>query len=546
VPATAIAQTSLTLEGVRIVIDSGLARVPRWDPAGGITRLATVRASQAAVDQRRGRAGRTAPGVCWRLWDEAETRSLPAFDRPEILETDLTRLALDLARWGAGEGEDLALLDRPPWSAMAEARRVLAEIGALDAAGRLTAHGAAVARMPLPPRLAHMVLAGAAGGQARRAALIGVLLTEQGLGGRDVDMGHRVDAVLKDRGQRARAAVALAGRWAKAADPTTSRSAAPPDDGLLLAQAWPERVAKARGGPGEFQLANGRGVFLDPADPLAREPWLAVADLGGGASRDRILLAARLDPAVLASALGPALVAEDRLVETPSGVLRGQKIVRLGVLTVEEGPLTDADPALVEQALLAEVRRGGVVALPWDETAGALRARIAFLRSGDPRWPDLSAEALAEHLDDWLTPLLKGRRSLRQIPPAALRDALLGLVPWDLQRDLEMHAPPRWTAPTGSSFTVDYAAEGGPRVEVRVQELFGLTVHPTVGVGTPLALALLSPAHREIQVTKDLPGFWAGTWRDVRKDMRGRYPKHPWPEDPVSAAPTTRVKPRGS
>ncbi|MDB5479682.1 MAG: helicase, partial [Caulobacteraceae bacterium] len=416
---------------------------------------------------------------------------------------------------------------------------------------------------------AHMVLAGAAAGQARRAALTGVLLTEQGLGGRDVDIGHRLDMLLKDRGPRARAAVALADRWARMADPDLSRGApgarasSPPllpesqregagwkpalralDDGLLLAQAWPERIAKARGGPGEFQLAGGRGVFLDPAEALAREPWLAVADLGGGASRDRILLAARLDPATLATAMGDALVAEERLVETPSGALRRQRVLRLGVLTVEEGPLTDADPRLVEEGMLAEVRRRGVAALPWDEPANALRARVSFLRAGEARWPDLSDQALAEHLDDWLAPLLKGRRSLREIPPAGLREALLGLVPWDLQRELDTRAPPRWTAPTGSSFAIDYAAEGGPRVEVRVQELFGLTVHPTVGTGTPIALALLSPAHREIQVTRDLPGFWAGTWRDVRKDMRGRYPKHPWPEDPANAAPTTRAKPR--
>jgi ATP-dependent helicase HrpB len=486
------------------------------------------------------------------LWDEAETRALPAFDRPEILETDLTRLALDLARWGAEEGADLALLDRPPPAAMGEARRVLAEIGALDPAGRLTPHGAAVARLPLPPRLAHMVLAGAAAGQARRAALIGVLLTEQNLGGRDVDIAHRLDALQKDRGQRARAAVALADRWAKVVGSPGARASSPlgtpalrlPNDGLLLAYAWPERIAKARGALGEFQLAGGRGVFLDPAEPLAREPWLAVADLGGGGSRDRILLAARLDPATLAGAMGDSLVAEDRLVETPSGALRGQKVLRLGVLTVEEGPLIDADPRLVEEALLGEVRRRGVAALSWGEGARNLRARVAFLRAADPRWPDLSDDALAERLEDWLAPLLKGRRSLRDIPSSALREALLGLVPWDLQRDLDTRAPTRWTAPTGSSFAIDYAAEGGPGVELRVQELFGLTLHPTVGAGTPLALVLLSPAHREIQVTRDLPGFWAGTWRDVRKDMRGRYPKHPWPEDPATSAPTTRAKPR--
>ena len=543
--ATAIAQTSLTLEGVRVVIDSGLARVPRWDAAGGITRLATVRASRAAVDQRRGRAGRTAPGVCWRLWDEAETRALPAYDRPEILETDLTRLALDFARWGAGEGEGLALLDRPPAGALAEARRVLADIGALDETGSLTVHGQALASLPLPPRLAHMVLAGAAVGQARRAALIAVLLTEQGLGGRDADVGHRLDGLSRDRGQRAVAAVALAERWAKlVGGPRLAAGAGPADDGRLLALAYPERVAKARGGAGEFQLAGGRGVFLDAADPLAREPWLAVADLGGGASRDRILLAARLDRETLKAVLRDRITTEDRIVETPSGALHGRTVLRLGALVVEEGPMRGAGPALIEAALLEEVRRRGPRALAWGEAAGALRARVAFLRRTDPRWPDLSDAGLAERLEAWLPPLLNGRRALGEIPGDALREALLGLTPWDLHRALDTLAPPRWTAPTGSSFAIDYAAESGPRVEVRVQEVFGLGVHPSVGQGTPLAMALLSPAHREIQVTRDLPGFWAGSWRDVRKDMRGRYPRHPWPENPAAATPTNRAKPR--
>ncbi len=540
--ATSIAQTSLTLEGVRVVIDSGLGRVPRWDPAGGITRLVTVRASRAAADQRRGRAGRTEPGVCWRLWDEAETRALPAFDRPEILETDLSRLALDLARWGAGDGAALAFLDRPPAAAMAEARRTLTEIGALDEGGALTAHGQALARLPLPPRLAHMVTAGARVGLGRRAALVGALLTEPGLGGRDVDIAHRLDGLSRDRGPRARAVVALAERWAKLVD--TGPKVAAPNDGLLLAQACPERVAKARGALGEFQLAGGRGVFVEPTDSLARESWLAVADLGGGATRDRILLAARLDVPTLKLALGDRLRSDDRLVETPSGALRGQRTLRLGELVVEEGPLTDAAPELIEAALMAEARRRGVAALGWTDGAAALRARIAFLRASDPAWPDLSDDGLSERLDDWLKPLLKGRRSLREISGAALHDALLGLIPWDLQRQLDAKAPARWTAPTGTSFAIDYGAEGGPRVELRVQEVFGLAAHPTVGQGTPLAMALLSPAHREIQVTKTLPAFWAGSWNDVRKDMRGRYPKHPWPEDPSIAAPTTRAKPR--
>jgi ATP-dependent helicase HrpB len=547
--ATAIAQTSLTLEGVRVVIDSGLARVPRWDPGAGLTRLVTTRVSRAAADQRRGRAGRTGPGACWRLWDEAETLGLPAFDRPEILETDLARLVLDLARWGAPDGKGLAFLDRPPAGALAEARRLLTGIGALGEAGGLTAHGEALARLPLPPRLAHMVATGAQAGQARRAALIAVVLTEPGLGGRDVDLAHRLRTLARDGSPRARAASAQADRWARLAGGGDGPPAPPPgpaEDGLLLAMAFPERVAKARGGAGEFQLAGGRGVHLDAADALAREPWLAVADLGGGAARDRILLAARLDVQALKTALRDRLTREDRLVKTPSGVLRAQRVLRLGELTLEEGPLTDADPGLIEAELLARVRRGGVAVLDWGAEAGALRARLAFLRAADPAWPDLSDAALLAGLDAWLAPLLRGRRALGEVSPGALHEALLALVPWDRRRDLDRLAPPRWTAPTGSSVGIDYAAEGGPRVEVRVQECFGLAVHPTVGAGVPLAMALLSPARREIQVTRDLPGFWAGSWRDVRKDMRGRYPKHPWPEDPAAALPTTRAKPRGT
>jgi ATP-dependent helicase HrpB len=540
--ATAIAQTSLTLDGVRVVIDSGLTRAPRWDPRGGVTRLVTVRASRAAVDQRRGRAGRTAPGLCWRLWDEAETRALPAFDRPEILETDLSRLLLDFARWGAGDGAGLAFLDRPPVAAMAEARSILADIGALDGAGVLTAHGQAISRLPLPPRLAHMVLAGAAAGQARRAALIAVLLTEPGLGGRDSGVAHRLDALARDRGQRARAAVGLAERWAGLVG--GRKAAGVVSDGLLVATAYPDRIARARGAAGEFQLTTGRGVFVDPADPLANETWLAVADLGGGATRDRVLLAAPLDVATLERVAGHRLVTEERLVTTPSGALRGQTVTRLGVLTVDESPLRDPSAGILAASLLAEVRTRGLDALPWGEDAHALRARVAFLRASDPAWPDLSDQVLMASLEAWLGPLLGGRRRLSAIPPGALRAALEEKLPWDLRARLDRAAPPRWTAPTGSSFAVDYAAPGGPRVNVRVQELFGLAAHPTVGDGTPLALVLLSPAQREIQVTRDLPSFWTGTWADVRKDMRGRYPRHPWPEDPASATPTTRAKPR--
>lgn len=540
--ATSIAETSLTIEGVRVVIDSGLARVPRFDPASGLTRLETVRVSQAAADQRRGRAGRTEPGVCYRLWDEPETRALPPFGRPEILETDLSRLALDLARWGASEA-DLAFLDRPPPAAMAEARSLLQRLGALDAAGALTPHGRAIAELPLPPRLAHMVAAGAKAGGGRRAAEIAALLTERGLGGSDADLRRRLELFARDGSPRARDARAMAERWARAAGRGEGEGL---DDGLLLAEAYPERIAKARGKPGEYQLVTGRGVYLEPTDALAREPWLAVGELGGGGARDRILLAAPLDEARLMEVFADQIETEDRIEPDARGKVRARRIARLGRLTLSERLIDNPDPALITAALIGQVRDKGLSAVPFGERSRSLRERLAFLRrASSDDWPDLSDEALLARLDEWLEPLVAGRTSLASLNDADLEAALRTLIPWDRQRALDAAAPERWTAPTGSRLAIDYAAEGGPRVDVRVQELFGLAEHPTVG-GQPITFALLSPAHRPIQMTKDLPGFWKGSWKDVRADMRGRYPKHVWPEDPAVAAPTTRAKPRGT
>ena len=541
--ATSIAETSLTIEGVRVVVDCGLARVPRFDPASGLTRLATVRVSRAAADQRRGRAGRTEPGVCYRLWDEAETRALPAYADPEILDADLSGLALDLARWGAKDASDLAFLDPPPAAAFAEARALLVRLEALTPEGVLTPHGQALSEVPLPPRLAHMVLKAAGTGQAARAARIAALVTERGLGGRDADLRHRLEGLERDRGPRARDARALADRWASLAG--RAGKGEPLSDGLLLAFAYPERIARARGPQGEFQLVSGRGAFLEPTDALARETWLAVAELGGGDRRDRILLAAPLDEAELLDAFAGQITTEDRLEESGGGRLRAKRLTRLGRLVVREQVDDNPDPALIARALAARVRADGVKVLPWGAAAESLRERVAFLRARDDAWPDLSDPALAEHLDEWLTPLLTGVRRLSDLRPDVLDGALRTLVPWDLQRRLEAEAPARWTAPTGNSFAVDYAAEGGPKVEVRVQEVYGLAEHPTVG-GVPLTLSLLSPAHRPIQTTRDLPGFWKGSWKDVRTDMRGRYPRHVWPEDPAQADPTTRAKPRGT
>jgi ATP-dependent helicase HrpB len=542
--ATSIAETSLTIEGVRVVIDCGLARVPRFDPSSGLTRLETVRVSRAAADQRRGRAGRTEPGVCYRLWDEPETRALPAFARPEILEADLSSLALNLARWGARDATALAFLDPPPTAAFNEARILLNRLQALDGQGGLTLHGRALADMPLAPRLAHMVVRAATSGQAQRGAQIAAVLSEQGLGGRDVDLRHRLESFGRDRSPRARDARTLAERWARVAGRPSG--AAPLDDALLLAEAYPERVARARGKPGEYQLAGGRGVYLEPTDALARETWLAVGELGGGEARDRVLLAAPLDEAALREAFADRLVAEDRLEPDARGKVRARRLLRLGRLVVEERLLDKVDPALVARALLDQVVREGLSAVPLGEGAQALRRRVAFLRALDPEtWPDLSDAALLARLDDWLEPLLAGRSSLASLADGALADALRTLIPWEAQRRLDALAPARFTAPTGSSFAIDYGAEGGPRVDVRVQELFGLTAHPTVA-GTPLVLALLSPGHKPIQITRDLPGFWKGSWREVKSEMKGRYPRHVWPDDPAVAAPTTRAKPRGT
>lgn len=541
--ATSIAETSLTIEGVRVVIDSGVARVPRFDPASGLTRLATVRVSRAAADQRRGRAGRTEPGVAYRLWDEAETRALPAFADPEILDADLSGLALDLARWGAKDASDLAFLDPPPSAAFNEARSLLRRLEALTEDGVLTAHGEALSEFPLAPRLAHMVLKAAATGQAPRAAQIAALVTERNLGGRDADLRNRLEGFQRDRSTRARDARMLAERWASLAG--RPGKGEPLDDGLLLAFAYPERIAKARGGSGEFQLVTGRGAFVEPTDALAREKWLAIAELGGGDRRDRILLAAPLDEAELVRAFAGQLEVENRLDESGGGRLRGKRLTRLGRITIREEIDENPDPAMIASALASRVRSEGLVKLPWGDAAKSFRERGAFLRAQGADWPDLSDAALVEAVDDWLAPLLSGVRSLGALRPDALDGAVRALVPWEQQRRLESAAPARWTAPTGNSFAIDYAAEGGPRVDVRVQEVFGLTEHPRVA-GVPLTLSLLSPGHRPIQTTKDLPGFWGGSWKDVRSDMRGRYPKHVWPEDPANTAPTARAKPRGT
>jgi ATP-dependent helicase HrpB len=536
--ATSVAETSLTIEGVRVVIDGGLSRVPRFEPSSGLTRLATVKVSRSSAEQRRGRAGRVEPGVCYRLWDEEQSRGLVAHQRPEILEADLTAFALDLARWGARSPDGLALLDPPPAGAFAEARKVLARLDALDADGALTDHGRRLTRIPLSPRLAHMVAVASDEGDARLGADIAAVLSEPGLGGNAVDLAERLRGFERDRSPRARDAARLAERWAKAAG---AGKGGHPDAGALLAEAFPERVARARGKPGEFLLASGRGAFLEPADIMAREPWLAVAELGGGDARDRIRLAAPVE----LSALEHRLEVEDRLNREPSGRMVLKRIRRIGAVVVDEKVMGAPDRKAITAALKTEVEAEGLKAIRWGDRASALRARLAFLSALEEGWPDMSHDGLLAERETWLWPLLENVQSLESIADGPLADGLRALIPWDRQRALNDLAPERLETPLGSA-AIDYAAEGGPRVDIRVQELFGVKIHPTVGRGTPLTLALLSPARRPIQMTKDLPGFWAGSWKDVRADMRGRYPRHPWPEDPSVAEATNRAKPRGT
>ena len=541
--ATSVAETSLTIAGVRVVIDAGLSRVPRFDPASGLTRLATVRVSRSSAEQRRGRAGRTEPGVCYRLWDEAQTRGLVVDQRPEILEADLTGFALDLARWGARSTDGMAFLDAPPAGSLAEARAILTRLGALNAEGVLTEHGRRLTRIPLSPRLAHMAAAASDAGDALLGARIAAVLSEPGLAGSAVDLSERLSSFERDRSARAQDARKLAERWARAAGGGKGGEV---DPAVLLAQAFPERIARARGKPGELLLASGRGVMVDPAERLSAEPWLVVADLGGGDVRDRVRLAAGLDPERIETDFRHLITVEDRLTREPSGRASLRRTRRLGAIVLDDKIIGPPDRAQLTKALQRDFETRGPCALRWGEASTALRARLRFLHDLSPEWPDVSDDALTQARETWLWPMLEDAQGLDSVSDAKLAEGLRALIPWDLQRRLDELAPARLATPLGSA-AIDYAAEGGPRVDIRVQELFGTTRHPTVGGGrTPLTLALLSPARRPVQVTRDLPGFWAGSWAAVRAEMRGRYPRHPWPEDPAAAAPTTRAKPRGT
>jgi ATP-dependent helicase HrpB len=541
-------------------VDGGLMRVPRFDPGTAMTRLETIRVTRDAADQRRGRAGRTGPGVCQRLWTRDEERGLVPARAPEIREADLAPLVLELALWGAAPG-DLRWLDPPPDAAVAQARALLAELDALDTAGGLTAHGREMAALGLHPRLAHMLLRGAAAGAGGVACDLAALLEERDvLRGQDgpppTDMrqrvellsgaggGSRLDRAALDRVRRHADALRRrigAGRRARAGDSAHV--------GLLTALAYPDRVGRLRpGARGRFLLRNGKGVALEPADPLAGEAWISVADLDARGPEGRVYRAASLTAGEVEEAFAAQIVEEDEVAwDDEARRVVARRVRRLGALTVAEGPLRTPDPAAVVRALCVGVRRAGLQALPWTKEARQLRDRLDFLHHLDPAsWPEMSEDALLAQLDTWLAPFLGGMRTLDDLSRVELAEALLARVGWQRRPQVDRLAPSHVEVPSGSRIALDYTDPDAPALAVRLQEVFGMTETPRVGGGrVPLTMRLLSPAHRPVQVTRDLASFWHDAYFEVRKDLRARYPKHPWPEDPLAAEPTRRTKRRG-
>lgn len=535
--ATAIAETSLTLDGVSVVVDAGLSRRAEFDKAAGVTRLVTHRASQAAAAQRSGRAARQGAGVAYRLWEEAAHSGRARFDPPEILISDLAPLLLSLAMWGTGDPAAMPWLDPPPGPALAAARQTLDGLGALDAAGRITAHGRRMARLPMAPPLAHMLLFAARHGAAGTAAKLALLLQERGLGGRGEDLAARLERWDADRSARAEASRQLAARWGRLAHTGAAAGDVPPA-GVLLAEAYPAHIARRRDSSGEQWLtAGGRGLRLDPASPLARAEWLAIGEAQGGASGARITGAIALDEAAINRWLGHRIerrtalrwIAEDQRVEA---VLER----RMGAVTLARGPDPAPDPMAIRAFLIERVRADGLGLLPFSPASMALlrRARHAGIAA-------LADAALLDALDAWLGPLLE--RRLDALDPGRLHDALRARIDYAAQRQLDELAPAQFQSAAGTSHAIDYDDPGGPAVELRVQALFGLDRHPAFGrPPQPLLLKLTDPGGKPLQTTRDLPGFWRGSWRDVQREMKGRYPKHRWPDAPWTETPSLKTK----
>ena len=564
--ATNIAETSLTIEGVRVVVDAGLARVPRFDPGTGMTRLETRRISRASATQRAGRAGRLEPGVCYRLWSEEQHAQLAAYGEAESLQADLAGVALQLARWGV-EPDELAWLDRPPAAAYAQARALLERLGALrrneHGGWQLSHHGQAMAELPAHPRLAHMLLRGQAMGMAGLAADVAALLVERDIqsGGQrsgGADLALRLHQLQNARGAAVHRVRQLSRQFRSLLRGSPAQAVAELDEqrGLaaLLAFAYPDRVARQRReGGGGYRLANGRAALFGEPDALMKEPWLVVAELGShqGQREERIYRAVALDPALFDGPLAEQLSLRDELEwDEREGVLRAERQRRVGELVLSREPLPSLDDEARARALLGLVRRKGLELLAWTPELRQWQARIALLRqldlsSGSSEWPDVSDAALLARLEDWLLPYLGKVSRLAHFAQLDLAAMLATLLPWPLPQRLDELAPVAISVPSGSRVRLDYS-EQPPVLAVRLQELFGLADTPRIAGGRQVVkLHLLSPARRPVQVTQDLASFWANTYAEVKKDLKGRYPKHYWPDDPLIAEPTARAKPRG-
>ena len=536
--ATTIAETSLTIDGIGAVIDTGFKRVPRFDPASGMTALETVRVSLAAADQRRGRAGRLAPGVCYRLWPEAETRALAPHDPPEILVADLAPLVLELAAWGVSDPTALAWLDPPPPAPYAQARDLLQRLEAIDDSGRITAMGKAMVKLPLHPRLAHMVMRG---GSTLAADLAAFLSERDGLPrAAGTDITARLAQVRGAARDRIRQAAKQTRQIAGIKDEESEVSA-----GVLVAFAFPDRIAQRRGGERRYRLSGGGGAILPEHDALMTEDWLAVATTDGASGDQKIFLAAPLSLTEIEDHFGDQIETRDGVAwDSRARAVSASRSRRLGALVLEEKPSANADPAQIAAAMTEGIRDMGLAALPWSDGARNLRARVQFLRRLFPEdgWPDLSDEGLLATLDDWLTPYLAGISRKAHLERLDMHQVLQGMIPHELLRRMDRLAPVRIEVPSGADVRIDYETEGDPVLRVRLQEMFGLARTPAIAEGrSPLRIELLSPAGRPLAVTQSLETFWSNGYPSVRADMRGRYPKHAWPEDPLKAEP---VKPR--
>jgi ATP-dependent helicase HrpB len=543
--ATTIAQTSLTIEGVRVVIDSGLTRVPRYSPRSGMTRLETMRVSRSAADQRRGRAGRTAPGVCYRLWDAAEDEMLRPQDIPEILQTDLAPLALELAAAGVRDPAALDWLDPPPAGAFAQARELLRELGALDASGQLSAHGTQLVALGMHPRLAHMLVKGRTAGHGALACDLAAILEERDMlqgapHERDPDVRSRIDAL---RGRRTSSAIdqhalrrarEAARRWRQRVG-AHSESNDAEAAGWLLALAYPDRVAQRRAGTAaRYVLRNGTGAQLAAGTALHNEPYLVVAELDGRRPESLILLAAPLPLDDIERHFADQIETRNVIEwDESSGAAAARRTRRVGAIALADDPLATPDPVRVERVVREAILASDFAMLNWSKEAGALRARIAFLHAHNRSWPDVSTAALAATVERWLVPHLSGKRRREEIARIPVAEALMQLLTWEQRARLDSLAPSHFVTPNGKRARIDYSNPTAPVLAVRLQELFGLTTTPRVLLGrVPLTLHLLSPSQRPVQVTQDLESFWKTTYAEVRRELRTRYPKHRWPENP--------------